>query len=137
MQRRFVYAGQGFLTALTAAYYKGKVTEHYYGTEASEKNRCYVYTIGVGLSDLSTNDGNKQLAQITMNPKEYFKAGIDGNTFYDGNGDNDFASYWSKYMAAIPANFNVQVNKNTNNNKMGILILIFLFIRISPNFDIL
>jgi hypothetical protein len=46
------YSGNGFLAALTAAYYKGKITEHYYGNNASENNRCYVYTIGVGLESL-------------------------------------------------------------------------------------
>lgn len=52
-------AGSGFLPALTAAYYKGLVTEHYFGANANANNRCYVYTMGLGL------DG---LAEVTMDP---------------------------------------------------------------------
>ena len=101
------YAGNGFLAALTAAYYKGVITEKYFGTNASEQNRCYIYTIGVGLDNLSGND--KSLAQITMNPAEYFRSGS-GNTYYNGNGNNDFYSYWEKYTAAEPSRFTVQTS---------------------------
>lgn len=38
------YAGNGFLAALTAAYYKGAVSNYYYGSNASEENRCSIYT---------------------------------------------------------------------------------------------
>lgn len=102
------YAGNGFLAALTAAYYKGKITEKYFGSNASVKNRCYVYTIGVGLSDLTGNEG--ALAKITMDPKEYFQSGKDDNGYYNSNGNNDFYSYWGKYTAATPVTFNVQTN---------------------------
>ena len=105
------YAGNGFLAALTAAYYKGRITEKYFGTNASEQNRCYIYTIGVGLDSLE--DDAKELAQITMNPKEYFKEGSD-NSYYNDNGDNDFDSYWTKFTAANPVQFNVQVNSGRN-----------------------
>ena len=106
------YAGNGFLAALTAAYYKGQITEKYFGSNASEQNRCYVYTIGVGLDTLSDEDA-KALAQITMNPKEYFKSGSN-NYFYNRNGNNDFDSYWSKYNAAQPSDFTVEVNDGNN-----------------------
>ena len=105
------YAGNGFLAALTAAYYKGRITEKYFGANASEQNRCYIYTIGVGLDSLDSEA--KELAQITMNPKEYFKEGSD-NYYYNDNGDNDFDSYWTKYTAANPVQFNVQVNSGRN-----------------------
>lgn len=105
------YAGNGFLAALTAAYYKGVITEKYFGANASEQNRCYIYTIGVGLDNLSGNQ--KALAQITMNPGEYFRDGSN-NTYYNGNGNNDFYSYWQSYTAANPAQFTVQSNSGNN-----------------------
>lgn len=52
------FAGNGFLPALTAAYYKAKITEKYYGSAASEKNRCSIYTVGVQLTE--------ELAKITL-----------------------------------------------------------------------
>lgn len=105
------YAGNGFLAAMTAAYYKGKITEHYYPNNASEDNRCFIYTIGVGLSDLDGNEG--ALAQMTMNPKEYFKTGST-NKYYTGNGNHDFDSYWSNYVSNPRNGFSIQVNNNTN-----------------------
>ena len=54
------YAGNGFLAAMTAAYYKGKITEHYYGTTANEDNRCTIYTVGV---DVST-ESNMTAAEV-------------------------------------------------------------------------
>lgn len=75
-------AGHGFLAAMTAAYYKGKITEHYYGSKASAQNRCYVYTMGLGIS-------NSNLALTTMNPS--------GTT--SGSTYNTFAGYWTNYEA--------------------------------------
>ena len=105
------YAGNGFLAVVTAAYYKGLITEKYFGASASEQNRCYIYTIGVGLDTL--DDDAKELAQITMNPAQYYKSGS-GNDYYDNNGNNDFYSYWSKYSANNPSQFTVQVNSGNN-----------------------
>ena len=105
------YVGNGFLAALTAAYYKGAITEKYFGTNASEKNRCYIYTIGVGLSSLTGNEG--ALAQITMDPDTYFKTGST-NKYYNGNNNHDFFSYWEKYTAANPREFTVQVNSGNS-----------------------
>ena len=104
------YAGNGFLAAMTAAYYKGKVTEHYYPDNASEDNRCCIYTIGVGLSELTGNEG--ALAQMTMDPKEYFKTGST-NTYYNGNGNHDFYSYWNNYVSNPANGFTVQVNSGS------------------------
>ncbi len=104
------YAGNGFLAALTAAYYKGLITEHYYGTAASENNRCYIYTIGVGLENETGNA--KALAQITMDPATYFASGST-NTFYNGNSSNDFYSYWDNYEDAPQNGFTVQVNSSS------------------------
>lgn len=93
------YPGNGFLAALTAAYYKGAITEHYYGTKASEENRCYVYTVGVGFSSLSGND--RYLAQITLDPDTYFADGQAG--YY-----STFKGYWDSYTAGNA--FSVRVN---------------------------
>ena len=78
------YAGNGFLPALVAAYYKGRITEKYYGSAHSETNRCYVYTMGVDLQD---ND----LAEMTMDPRTYFVSNS-GNSYYD-----TFNTYWRNY----------------------------------------
>lgn len=93
------YAGNGFLPALTAAYYKGKITEKYYGNAHSENNRCYVYTMGVGLQD---ND----LAEITMDPSEYFAANS-GNSYYD-----TFNTYWTNFNKATAADFTINSRSN-------------------------
>ena len=104
------YAGNGFLPALTAAYYKGAITNKYFGASANEDNRCYIYTIGVGLSSLRGDEG--ALAQITMDPQEYFKSGST-NKYYDSNGNNDFYSYWSTYSGNA-GDLNVQINNGGN-----------------------
>lgn len=104
------YVGNGFLAAITAAYYKGKITEYYYPNTASEKNRCYIYTIGVGLTSLTGDEG--ALAQITMDPDTYFKEGST-NTYYNGNGNHDFYSYWANYTQAPANGFTVQVDNNS------------------------
>lgn len=90
------FAGNGFLPALTAAYYKAKITEKYYGEKASEDNRCYIYTIGVSLDE--------ELAEITMDPDEQFAAGS-GNSYL-----STFNTYWNNYSAATAADFNITVN---------------------------
>ena len=88
------YAGNGFLPALTAAYYKGKITEKYYGNAHSESNRCYVYTMGVDLQD-------KDLAEMTMNPRQYFARGSQ-NSYY-----STFNTYWNSFNAATPRNYTI------------------------------
>ena len=89
------YAGNGFLPAVTAAYYKGMITEKYYGSSASEFNRCSIYTIGVQL--------NEELAEITLNPRGHFSATA-GNAYY-----TSFSSYWNSFNATPAASFDVKV----------------------------
>lgn len=114
------YSGNGFLPALTAAYYKGKITEHYYGDTASEKNRCYIYTIGVGLDSL-TGD-NKALAQITMDPATYTTGNYAadnaasywnyGNT-HDANtkdATHGWKTYWESFNKTSAADFSVEID---------------------------
>lgn len=84
------YAGNGFLAALTAAYYKGVITEHYYGDKADNDNSCNIYTIGVMLNSLTEDNGDRDLAEVTMNPKQYLSDTT--NTFAD-----DFNSYWTAF----------------------------------------
>ncbi len=105
------YAGNSFLAVATAAYYKGVITEHYYPNNASEDNRCYIYTIGVGLSDLTGNEG--ALAQMTMDPSTYFQPGST-NDYYNSNGNNDFYSYWNQYTSVPYNGFTVQINNGSN-----------------------
>ena len=86
-------AGSGFLPALTAAYYKGLVTEHYFGANANANNRCYVYTMGLGL------DG---LAEVTMDPSNV-TTGTYAATFVD---------YWDSYVTGKSYSINVASGVN-------------------------
>lgn len=86
-------AGSGFLPALTAAYYKGLVTEHYFGANANANNRCYVYTMGLGL------DG---LAEVTMDP----------SNVTTGTYAATFADYWDSYVAGESYSINVASGVN-------------------------
>ncbi len=111
------YEGNGFLAALTAAYYKGAITEHYYGTAANAENRCFVYTIGVDLDELSGDD--EGLAQITMDPATYTTGNyalessdsyyIYGNSFNNNrNTTHGFRTYWNNFVAG--SNFSIRVD---------------------------
>lgn len=99
-------AGVGFLPALTAAYYKGKITEKYFNSAASDKNRCFVYTLGLGLEDLDRDQRN--LALMTVDPAGQTSS----NTYYD-----DFEDYWEEYQDGQSFNVNVggqNVNISSN-----------------------
>lgn len=121
------YEGNGFIAALTAAYYKGKITEHYYGDSASADNHCFVYTMGVeieALDDYENNRGqmvsavgdNQSLAQITLDPATYAVDGQEyytyGNTWdsnsYNRNTTNGWRTYWNNYQNGN--NFTVRVD---------------------------
>ena len=84
------YPGNGFMAALTAAYYKGKITEHYFDTNASADNRCFVYSLGVQLNSLDSDE--RDLAELTMDPAQFLNDR--SNTYSD-----DFRSYWSTYSS--------------------------------------
>lgn len=105
------YEGNGFLSVLTAAYYKGAITEHYYGTAASNDNRCLVYTVGVDIGSLSDDD-EEPLARITLDPATYaagtyLDSSTTTNNYYrygrswknnNKSETNSFKTYWSKYL---------------------------------------
>lgn len=125
------YEGNGFLAALTAAYYKGAITDKYYGANASEENRAFVYTIGLNISSINNGD-ERELAKLTLDPKTYsignYASGErfevnNRNTYsyyYYGNSFNDdrletnnsFRTYWNNYSAATANNFDIRVNNN-------------------------
>ena len=119
------YEGNGFIAAMTAAYYKGKITEHYYGSKASGENRCYVYTMGVEISSL-TGD-NLALAQITLDPKSQTAgdyAGANAASYWNyGNTANDtqkqafygWKNYWENYQAGNA--FSVRVDQSGQNGQ--------------------
>ena len=99
------YAGNGFLAAMTAAYYKGKITEYYYGDNASEDNRCNIYTVGVDVNTASDMTASEvALAEMTLNPAQRF---TNSNSWY-----NSFSSYWSSYNAATVRAFNINVGES-------------------------
>lgn len=92
------YAGNGFLAAMVAAYYKGAITERYFGENASEVNRCNIYTVGVDLgSGMSASE--TALAKMTLNPAEEY---INTNTWY-----STMRSYVNSYSAGNAFNINV------------------------------
>lgn len=136
------YEGCGFLAALTAAYYKGAISEKYYGTSANENRRCLFYTVGVEIEALDDytrveENGpgrwddeevlvpavgdNQSLAEITLNPSDKM---VDSNGYYvygntwdaENNGDkktdHSFKTYWSKYSAATAASFSIRTKSN-------------------------
>ena len=97
------YAGNGFLAAMTAAYYKSAITERYYGESASESNHCTIYTVGVDLeSNMSASE--TALAKITLNPSEEYKS---TNSWY-----NTFRTYLANYSSG--SEFDINVGKYTN-----------------------
>ena len=121
------YEGNGFIAAMTAAYYKGVITEHYYGSKANASNHCYVYTMGVEIEALDDTTGrngqvnsivgdNQSLAQITLDPATYAADGqayyTYGNSWDDNNQstNNGWKTYWNSYVAGTE--FNVRVNSN-------------------------
>lgn len=118
------YEGNGFLAALTAAYYKGKITEKYYGNKASEDNRCYIYTVGVEIANLK--DDNLNLANITLDPATYTTGTYAannassywnyGNTANSERGkDNDYGwkTYWNSYLNNPQDGTTIRVNQTT------------------------
>ena len=110
------YEGNGFIAAMTAAYYKGLITEHYYGEKANAENRCFVYTMGVEISSL-TGD-NLALAQITLDPKSQTTGANADSYWHYGNSFNDdtkniyygWKTYWENYLADPAADFDVRIN---------------------------
>lgn len=87
------YAGNGFLPALTAAYYKEAISQKYYPDGGGDAT---IYTIGVMLDNENkseTSSTMSDLARMTLNPLEYFREGST-NQYY-----TDFASYWASYTA--------------------------------------
>lgn len=81
------YAGNGYLAAMVAAYYKGAITEHYYGSEASENNRCNIFTVGVDLDSIDS-DSEKALAEMTLNPKAEYNTKNSWYTIFKGYMDS-------------------------------------------------
>jgi len=128
------YEGNGFLAALTAAYYKGKITEHYFGASAGENNRCSIYTIGVGVDSLENvqgaTDDDTDLAQITLDPATYTTgtyANTNASSYWNyGNTANEgwyyrdasygWKTYWTNYQAG--SDFTVRVNSNNSTYKI-------------------
>ena len=115
------YEGNGFIAAMAAAYYKGLITEHYFGDKADNNNRCHIYTMGVEIDVLSGN--NKRLAQITLDPATYTTGSYAeanaasywnyGNTANQNNKNSNYGwkTYWNNYLAG--SDFNVRVNGNS------------------------
>ena len=125
------YEGNGFIAAMTAAYYKGLITEHYYVDAANSNNHCFVYTMGVEIEALddTSNNGtttsvvgvNQSLAQITLDPSgntvgDYAAQGAKsywnyGNTAFEDTQNSDYGwkTYWNNYLSG--KDFTVRVDR--------------------------
>lgn len=121
------YEGNGFIAAITAAYYKGLITEHYYGDKAGGDDHCYVYTMGVEIDSLTGDE--KTLAQITLDPATYTTgnyAAENASSYWNyGNTADDntkvsyygWKTYWNSYLAGN--DFYVRVDSGSQNNGPG------------------
>lgn len=81
----------GMKALMTGAYMKEAVNVNYNLTNASTKTQ--VYTIGVGISSLGTNE--KNLANVTLNPEDYLSA---NNTM-----SNSIEDAWNTYRGGNTA----------------------------------
>ncbi len=98
------YAGNGFLAALSAAYYKQVITTKYYGANASQS--AGVYTMGIGLD--GDSDENK-LARVTMDPAANLDLPQSTNAYA-----STIKGYWEQYVRQGQRNqgsFDIQVNR--------------------------
>ncbi len=112
--------GYGFLAALSAAYYKDQITEHYYGADST--GSASIYTIGIGLGTIrngtaqggtGTTADECALAHWTMDPSAWLGKTVDGSDF-----DTIFNGYWTSYQRAARNNqgsFSFTAQSNTFN----------------------
>ena len=101
-------SGAGFLPALTAAYYKGLITEKYFGSNSSKDNRCFIYTMGLGLTSLSNEQQN--LALMTVDPA----GATSSNTYY-----STFEGFWESYSDGT-SDFTLPVRTSGSNGNYTI-----------------
>lgn len=67
-------SADGVMALLTAAYFKDRITEHYYGSTESA-NQANVYTVGFGTNVQNSNMA--MMANIVLNPGEYLNQAKD------------------------------------------------------------
>jgi len=111
--------GEGFLAMLTAAYYKNAITQKYYGSNATADQRAFVYTIGVGLGNITRNyngtysaDTTATLANLTMNPSQWLGVSIGNNS---NQIDDAINSAWTNYQNKT--DFTIRVGQYSNSYK--------------------
>lgn len=96
------YSGNSYLAVMTAAYYKGVITEHYYGESASESNHCNIFTVGIDLTS-GMEQEEQALAKITLDPSHEYKT---TNTWY-----KTLKGYMDEYDKG--RNFEIKVNRDS------------------------
>jgi len=97
----YSYAGNGFLSVLTASYYKEQISKKYY---PDGEDAATFYTIGLGLDTENRDDeeSESKLSRMTLNPVvEFYNS---ENEFYD-----EFQSYWNSYRTEQA--FRIRVGK--------------------------
>ena len=93
------YYGNGMLAMMNAAYKKQAIDQNYGVTDTKEATR--VYTIGLGVGELEGND--KALAQITLNPTQYWDAKNDSI-------NKNIRTQWDEYSKG--KNIKVRIDRN-------------------------
>lgn len=72
------YYGNGMLAMATAQYMKQQVTEHYTGNISESVYAAKIYTVGMGVTSLSGD--NRELAYLTLDPKNHWDNGMGQST---------------------------------------------------------
>lgn len=100
------YAGNGFKAILTGAYMKEAVNRNYgvAGTAYATK----VYTIGMGIEDLSESE--KNLARITLDPEEYWD-----NANITNSMKTAIKGYWTDYTDEDKTSVTINVGRRNGN----------------------
>ena len=96
--------GNGMKAMMAGAYVKQLINEKYGVTDATSDYAVKIHTIGMGISDLTGNEGN--LANITLNPSTYWNA---NNTMA-----NNIRSKWQSYTNGNVIAVDVGENNDDN-----------------------
>ena len=96
--------GNGMKAMMTGAYVKQLINEKYGVTDATSDYAVKIHTIGMGISDLTGNQGD--LANITLNPSTYWNA---NNTMA-----NNIRSKWQSYVNGNVISVGVGENNDDN-----------------------
>lgn len=102
------YAGNGMKAILVGSYMKDAIDRNY--GVANTSFATTVYTIGMGITDLDTNE--KNLAYMTLNPGKYWN-----DTSVTNSMKTSIKDYWSSYTSNNnTGTLNINVGQYVNRN---------------------